>query len=248
MTTVREGFDSSVRVSSVSAVWSLTRQAESSSSFFLYPRCTNLLLLVITVREECDASVLVSSVRLLEALVRSTLSCLVDAKLIVDTIVVLCQELRETLHAGSSVSSLTGRGNWPLPPVWFSITAVFTAKSAGPPSETTVIRNRAVLPGSCRLQFQLFSERLRVPNEFGMRSFTYSFWPATSCSHIHNLLLDLVHAALLVSCLRHSPGTLLRQCGSRRWRCVHVGVHDFAMVIGHDGVTAQARTVSGHKY
>ena len=92
--------------------------------------------------------------------------------------------------------------------------------------------------------------------EFGMRSFTYSFGllllvlpkPLSGplealinvASHIHNLLLDLVHAALLV--LRHSPATLLRQCGSRRWRCV------LEMVIGHDGVTAQAKTVSGHKY
>ena len=148
-------------------------------------------------------------------------------------------------------------------PVWFTITAAFTAKSAGPPYETTVIRNRAVLPGSCRLQFQLFSEQLRVLYEFGMRSFTYSFGLlllvlpkplsgplealkslATSTIFYWTLFMPLYF--FLVCDIHLVP--LLRQCGSRRWRCVHVGVHVLAMVIGHDGVTAQARTVSGHKY
>ena len=115
--------------------------------------------------------------RLLEALVRSTLSCLVDAKLTVETQCGLkCrssrQELRETSQAGTLVSSLTGRGSGRYTSVVFSITAAFTAKGAGPPYETTVIRNRAVLLGSCRLQFQLFSERLRVRYDFGMESFT----------------------------------------------------------------------------
>ena len=58
--------------------------------------------------------------RLLEALVCSTLSCLVDAKLKVDTQCgLVCrssrQELRETLYAKTSVSSLIGRGNGRYP-------------------------------------------------------------------------------------------------------------------------------------
>ena len=69
--------------------------------------------------------------------------------------------------------------------------------------------------------------------------------PATSTIFYWALFI----AALLVSCLRHSPGNLLRQCGSSPLAVLcHVGVHDFAMVIGRAGVTAQARAVSGHKY
>ena len=60
--------------------------------------------------------------RLLAALVCSTLSCLVDAKLTVATqCALVCrssrQELRDTLHTRTSVSSLIGRGNGRYPSV-----------------------------------------------------------------------------------------------------------------------------------
>ena len=130
-------------------------------------------------------------------------------------------------------------------PVWLSITAAFPAKCAGPPYETTVIRDRAVLSWIMQIAFSALSQYGYVcytnlawnlsHGAFGLHTSCASeatLWTTVEAlkvaSYIHNLLLDLVHAALLVSCLRHSPGTLLRQCGSRlqfdnSWRCVRHG-------------------------
>ena len=64
---------------------------------------------------------------------------------------------------------------WPLPQCGFQSLQLSPPKVLDLHMKQLVIRNRAVLPGSCRLQFQLFSERLRVLYEFGMKSFTYTF-------------------------------------------------------------------------
>ena len=173
-----------------------------------------------------------------------TLSCLVDAKLTIDTQCgLVCrscrQELRETLHARTSESSLIGRGNGRYPSVNFNHCS-FHPKVLDLHVKQLLDAIEQFFLDHADCNFQLLSERLRMLHEFGMRSFTYSFvllllvFPKplsigslNVASHIHNLLLDLVHAALFV--LRHSLATLLRQCGSHRWRCV------LEMVIGHDG-------------
>ena len=94
------------------------------------------------------------------------------------------------------------------------------------------------------LQLEIFHTLLWLATACASKAILWTSGSLKVASHIHNLLLNLFHAALLVLVYDTHLITCFANAVLAVGGVFHVGVYDFAMVIGRAG--GQARTVSGH--